>query len=369
LDLLLRAVQLRPSDPRIQFDLALTYEKLSMIDEAIDAWRKFLNGHPPPGWQEEAAVHLAAMEKIKADKKQADDRVLRDPAQFIAAYGSQPSFDPLPWYDVFWTDWLPRASSDRTVAEAARLIAAGFTRFGEFSLQEAVEAPTTPATDAALALLAKSMELNRGGHPGEALEPARDSVRRLDAAGLRGAAAVARGEIVYAARFADSYGECRETARAVLSLGPKYPWTRGNTRLDYASCLMRQGEDGAGRAEIETAEKDLNAAGLWPVALRAAQFVAGVNSQIGNYGPVWNLAVDGLRRYWETQASAYRKEAFHFALQQACSRMEWNQCSVMFFRATIQSAREAGNSEMEAQNRSQLARLLHRMGDYSAETQ
>jgi tetratricopeptide (TPR) repeat protein len=370
LDLLLAALRQRPSDPRIQFNLALTYEKLSMIDEAIEAWRKFLSGHPPQGWQEEAAAHLAAMEKIKADKKQADERVLRDPTQFMAAYGSQQSFDPLPWYDVFWTDWLPRASTDRTVAAASNLIATGFTRFGEFSLQETLDAPSTPATDAALHLLARAMTLNRGGHPGEALGSAREAARRLDATGLRAAAVVARGELVYAARWADSYRECRETAGALLnSIGSKYPWTRGNTRLDYASCLLRQGEEGAGRSEIETAEKELNGAGLWPLALRATQFVAGVNSQIGNDGPVWNMAVDGLRRYWETQASAYRKEGFHFALQQACSRMGWNECAAVFYQATIQSAHEAGNSEMEASNRSQLARLLQQVGDYPGEAQ
>ena len=368
MELFLQALRLRPGDPRTEFNLALTYEKLWLIDEAIEAWRQFLRGNPPEGWRREAREHLAEMEKIKAEKKQADDRVLGDPAQFLAAYSEGAAFDPLPWFDVFWTEWLPKARADGAAAAAARRIAAGFARFGEFSLVETLEAPAGAAKDAGLALLAKAIGLNRGGHPGEALEVAREAAGKLDAAGLRAAAALARTQVVYATRWTDRYAECQETARALLgSLGPRYPWLEGNTRLDYSSCLLLWREDGAARKEIDAAQRQLTAAGLWPMALRADQFAVAVDGETGNYAPVWEKAPEGLRRYWTSQASSYRAEGFQAFLQAAATDLGWRECSAIFYRGAIRFAHEAGNAEMEAANHSQLAELLQQMGDYAGE--
>ncbi len=57
MDLLLRALKEKPADPRIQYNLALVYEKLSMVDEAIETWHKFLGSHPSEGWRNEAISH------------------------------------------------------------------------------------------------------------------------------------------------------------------------------------------------------------------------------------------------------------------------------------------------------------------------
>ena len=367
MELFLQALRKRPADPRIQFNLALTYEKLSLVDEAIDTWRQFLRESPAAGWRQEAGTHLAAMEKIKADKKKADARILRDPAQFLAAY-SGTAFDPLPWYDVFWTEWLPKTASDRAAAGAARLIATGFTRFGEYSLIESLNAAPGAARDAGLALLASAMAANRKGHPGDALATAREAAAKLDAAGLRGAAALARNEFVYAARWADMYRECQGTSDAILRvIGPRYPWLEGNAHLEHAACLVRLGEDGLARSEIEGAEARFIRAGLWPQALRAAQFKGVADGYSGNYVPVWDTAPEGLRRYWTTQATDYRAQAFEIALQEAASGLGWRESSVVLYRAAIRSARATGNGEIEAANRSGLAQLLQQMRHYPDE--
>jgi tetratricopeptide (TPR) repeat protein len=317
MDLYLRALRKRPADQRIQFNLALTYEKLWLVDEAIEMWRRFLSEKPAEGWQREAETHLAAMEKIKAEKKKADARILRDPGRFLAAYSGQ-SFDPLPWYDIFWTEWLPKAAADKTAAGAARLIASGFTRFGEYSLIESLDAPRSAAKEAGLTLLSSAMTANRKGHPGDALATAREAAAKLDAAGFRAAAALARNEFVYAATWANMHRECLQTSEAVLrALGPRYPWLEGNAHLEHSSCLERLGEDGPARMEIERAEARLGRAGLWPMALRATQFVAGADVYGGNYGPAWETAPDGLRRYWTSQASPYRAQAFQVYLELA----------------------------------------------------
>ena len=367
MELFLRALRKRPADQRILFNLALTYEKLWLVDEAIETWHLFLRGRPAEGWRQEAETHLAAMEKIKAEKKKADSRVLRDPGQFLAAY-SGTAFDPLPWYDIFWTDWLPKAGSDKAAAGAARVIATGFTRFGEYSLIESLDAPASAAKEKGLGLLASAMTANRRGHPGEALATARDAAGKLDAAGLRGAAALARNEFVYATRWAAMNQECLQTSNLLLnSIGSRYPWIEGNAHLEHAACLLRLGEVGPARSEDEKAGAKLAQAGLWPAALRAALLVGDIDGFTGNYGPVWDTAPKGLWRYWTTQASLYRAQASQYSLQEAASALGWRECSGVFCRASIRSTHGAGNGEMEAALRSRLAQLLHQMGDYSGE--
>ncbi|MGA2594262.1 MAG: CHAT domain-containing protein [Bryobacteraceae bacterium] len=367
MELLLQALKQRPADQRILFNLALTYEKLWLVDEAIETWRQFLRESPAGGWRQEAETHLAAMEKIKAEKKKADARILHDPSQFLAAY-SGAAFDPLPWYDVFWMDWLPEAARDKAAAGAARLIASGFTRFGEYSLIESLDAPASAAKDSGLALLASAMAANRSGHPSDALATARGAAAKLDAAGLRGAAALARNEFVYATRWAAMNRECLQTSELLLhSLGPRYPWIAGNAHLEHAACLQRLGEPGPARTEVERAGAKLAQAGLWPAALRATLSISDIDAYTGNYGPVWETAPEGLRRYWTTQASPYRAQASQFALQQAASALGWRVCSVVFYRAAIRFAHDAGNGEMEASLRSRLAQVLQQLEDYPGE--
>lgn len=365
MELLLSALRRRPDDQRALFNLALTYEKLWMVDEAIETWDRFLRGNSPAGWRREAEERREAMKKIKAAKKQTGE-LLRDPGRFLAAYASTESFDPLPWYDIFWTEWLPHASSDPEAARAARLLAAAFTHYREFSLLDTLDGPTGAASDSGFVQLARAIALNRGGHPGEALAPARDAAARLNMAGLHAAAALARVEFIYAARWAGLYRECRETTGIVLaSLGPRYPWIEGSARLNYSSCLFRLGEDGRGRAEVEAARARLDGSGLWPMAQRAAQFVTGVDSATGNFGPVWETAPEGLHRYWTTAASDYRAEAFHDFLRIASMGMGWRECAVVFYRGAIRFSRAAGNPQMETANRTRLAELLQEMGDYA----
>jgi CHAT domain-containing protein len=373
MELYLRALRRRPDDQRMLFNLALVYEKLWLVDEAIEAWQRFLKQNPAAGWRQEAETHLAAIEKIKADKKKADDGVLREPGRFLAVYGNGRDFDPLPWWEVFWMEWMPKAASDRASADAARIIAEGFRRFGEFSLIESVEAPESEAKNAGLVLLADAMGANRKGHPGDALNTARDAAVKLDDGGLHAAAALALTEFVYATQWAAMNRECRETSERVLrSLGrnrPRldYPWLEGNAHLEHSACVLHIGDAGLARAEMELAEKQMAKIGLWPAGLHITQAIVTLDGYTGNYGAVWDTAPDALRRYWGTAASLYRAQAFQYALYQASLALAWNESAVAWLRVAARFAHAAGNHEIEASDRSRLAQLLHEKGDYQAE--
>jgi tetratricopeptide (TPR) repeat protein len=367
-ELLLRALKMKPHDQRMEFNLALTYEKLQLVEEAIAAWRQFLHENPPPGWRQEGDEHLAALEKKRVSKKAADERVVRDAALFLNGYSSA-AFDPLPWFEIFWIDWMPKAASDKERDRAAQVIAGGFARLGEYALIDSLRAPESRAKRDGLALLAEAMTANRGGRAGDALTPARASAAMLDRAGLHSAAALGRIELVYAAGWAGLEKECMETSEAALrSLGARNPWLRANASLEHSSCLQRAGQDGAARIEIQAALRQLAAAGLWPMEMRALQFRAAIDAYSGNYNSVWDTAVEGLRRYWNSQATPYRAQAYQVFLELAAEGTGWDQCAVVLYRAAANSAHAAGNLEIEAANHADLAKLLHRLGEYQAET-
>jgi tetratricopeptide (TPR) repeat protein len=362
-DLMLRALAAKPHDQRLEFNIALTYEKLRLVNEAIAAWQKFLSENPPDGWRREAVDHLSALEKMRAEKKAADDQTMRDPARFLEAHGTA-DFDPLPWFEIFWTDWMPKAASEPAAARAAELVARGFARFGEDALIESVKAPASERKAKGLALLSEAMKANRGGRAGAGLEPARAAAGLLDRAGLQGAAALARIEQVYATGWTGAERECMETAgRLVDSLGARNRWLEGSAHLEHSSCLQWDGQDGPARNEIEATRKGLAAAGLWPLELRAMQFTAGSDAYSGNYSPIWDTAAEGLQRYWSSPAPAIRAQAFQVFMELAADAAGWNDCAVVLYRAAANSAHAAGNIEIEAANHAGLAQLLDRMGN------
>ena len=367
-ELMLRALAAKPHDQGLEFNVALTYEKLQLANEAIAAWHKFLSENPPDGWRREAVDHLSALEKRRAEKKAADGKIMRDAALFLEAHGTA-DFDPLPWFEIFWTGWMPKAASEPAAARAAELVARGFARFGEDALIESVKAPASEPKAKGLALLSEAMKANRGGRAGAGLEPARAAAALLDRAGLRGAAALARIEQVYATGWTDAEQKCLETAaRLVDSLGARNRWLAGSAHLEHASCLERDGQDGPARNEIQATRESLAAAGLWPLELRAMQFSAGNDAYSGNYSPVWDTAAEGLQRYWNSPAPAIRAQAFQVFMELAADAAGWNECAVVLYRAAADSAHAAGNIEIEAANRADLAQLLHRMGNYKDES-
>ena len=70
MDYLLRSLRAKPKSPETIFNLALVYEKMSMVEKAIDAWREYLTLDPSGSWHEEAQISLSRLEQKKKSERQ-----------------------------------------------------------------------------------------------------------------------------------------------------------------------------------------------------------------------------------------------------------------------------------------------------------
>ena len=368
-ELFLQALRKNPADQRTLFNLALVYEKLWLVDEAADTWRKLLALNPENGWRDEAETHLKNIEQIRERKRKADAGVVTDPAKFLATHSSGAPFDPLPWFTAFWTDWIPRNAEDPDAARAARVVAEAIhTQFHEASLAEALEHADT--TQQELASLAAILKANREGHANLALAAAPETARRLDAAHLTGAALLARAEFAYAARFAARYQDCVDATEQVLRAGEtKYAWIAGTAHLEHVSCIDRLGQPGRAREEADRTRVAMDRAGIWPVAYRAAVFVAGIDAKTGNYSPIWENVPSQLRTYWTTSGGIYRIQGGATYLEKAAELPGWRETAAVLYRAQIRYADRARNGEIAVSDHAGFARLLEASGHYDEEMQ
>ena len=370
IDLFLKALKKKPSDERILFNLGIAYEKLWLVDEAAETWRKLLALTPPSGWAEEVRGHLGAMEKIQRDRKKAENDVVSDPRLFLAKVKSEADFDPDLYHEIFWKEWLPSAGSSTEASEAARMEARAFRRrFGDPSLEDTMAAAHGPAAAAAIDSLVTVIALNLAGRTDQAILAARASAAELDSANLRAGAMRARIELAYSYRRASMNRQCADLTEGVRREADtrSYFWLSGQARIVHAPCAERLAQSGLARAELAGARDDMERIGLHVPALRAIGSITGVDRMSGNYAPVWNDAPAGLKAYWTSNASPYRAQDFQYNLQASARALGWNDCAVVLFRAGIHSLERVGNAEMEALNRVYLAGLLESTGRYEEE--
>lgn len=368
LDLFLRALKKQPTNQRDLFNLALTYEHLRLVDEALDTWTKLLRSKPAEGWRREAEVHLSALEKTRQERKKAEDDVVKDPAAFLAKTQTQLDFDPELYHDIFWTKWLPAINSDPAARLATRLEARAFQRrFQDRYLMDIVSAAGAKAGMQGIADLTAAVALNRSGQTDRAAVAARKAAAELHAFGVAAGELRAQVELAYSYRRASMNQECLQLTELVLrgANSRSYAWLTGQAHLEHASCAERLSNSGAARAEVSEARRALELTGLRLLALRASGFVAGVDEMSGNDAPVWENGPAGLKTYWTFAASPLRAQDFQFDMQSSARALRWEEAAIALERASIHSLEQVGNPEMEALNRIYLANLLKENKDYS----
>jgi CHAT domain-containing protein/cytochrome c-type biogenesis protein CcmH/NrfG len=367
-ELYLRAQKLDPENPRIPFNLALVYEKQSMVNEAVAVWQKLLQSGLAGPWRREAQRHMDNLRARQRAKKDADDGVLHDPAKFVARYGSGPPFEVLEYVDAFWSEWLPKSGSSAASTAAALVAARMKQHFGDPSLEFTLSRVQTRHAWAAAELLGSTIIRNRTGQARNVLDSAPHAIQVLDHEGLGAAANRVRVEFAYALRWSAKYEQCLKVTADVERHTPANEgWLMNQARLEHSSCAAGLGRTDEARAHIQLAYDEASRAGLWPVALRAAGFLTAIDGYTGNFGSVWDPAVRGLSTYWATSASVYRAQNFEYDLYRAARLAGWNSAAVVFYRAARESSHLAGNQEMEAWDRFGVAGLLHENGDRAAE--
>ncbi len=373
MDLYLRALEKQPNNNEMLFNLAIVYERMSMVDESIDAWNRVLAATPGPGWADEERRHLNNLTAIEAAKAELV-HVVADPAQFLSKFAANSKFDSELYQDILWQEWLPAILSNPAAREAAVKEAREFNlQHNDGSLEKAVAEAGDPQLAAAFQDIAAAITNNRAGETDAARSAAERAAGRLeqstgrrnDSAGLLRA----RVEAAYAARKSGFNDACLRQTELVIGAAEKagYPWLSGQAHLEHASCADGLSRAGTVRAELTQTRSVLSKAGLDILALRASGFLTGADRENSNFGPIWDTAATGLASYWHSGALPSRAQEFNYNMQVAANELGLTACAEIFARATIRFAQQFGNRAIEADDRVYFAGVLAKRGKRTEE--
>jgi len=360
IDDLLRALRIDGNNTDALFNLAITYEKVGMLDESIAAWNKFLEIETRQAWLAEARTRLAEVEQRKKARKTALLRASDDPEALIAAARNHEDFEAEYLQNAFWTYWLPDARRDAAADEAARILADSWiNRFGDYSLSEAYRQAQS-GDDSLLTDAGNVIIENIHGHNDEVLTRGEGLVRKLEAAGQKVAATRTRIELAYSYRRSERHEPCLAiTGKLIAELnGTSYWWLAGRTRLEHSICVGRAGGMGQAREERQRTEADLLAHRLAGLALQAQELVTSIDALSGNSAAVWQASPLALAKYWTSAASDAQAQQALYDMAVAAKALGWREAAVAAQAAAVDAAARWGNAEVEALNRVYLASLM-----------
>jgi CHAT domain-containing protein/Flp pilus assembly protein TadD len=366
LDFLLKAVRLSSQDRAALFNLAIAYEKLSLLDEAAETWGKLL-ALPADGWSAEARSRLDNVQKLRRARQKREGAVMQDPADFLAHRAG--GFRPERYYEMFWMNWLPQVSANAAGRGASMLLGSELERQnGDTSIRDAVAQARGGPVPAALAQLGKAMEEIRAGRSDDALVPARSALAVLEAHGQSTAAIRLRAEMVYIDRVQQRYADCLRDAEVDLARvrSLPYPYITAQLHLEHGSCLFATDLAGT-RSEWAAAERDLAAHEFWRQRLRATGFLTDIDALAGNHEAIWRDSVEGLGSFWRTDGGLLQAEQLQVELEASAVALGWDHAAAALYGAGVRSAADGGNRSLEATGRMDRSRLLEKIGDTASE--
>lgn len=363
-DLFLKVLKKQPGDQRVLFNLALTYEKLWLVDEALGTWRKLLAKEPDAGWRREASAHVVELEKVRGEHNKKGSAIEKDPAAFLARNRFAQDWNAEAFLDVFWTDWMPGVEASAERRDAASLVAQGLlSQSGDRSLVDLLQSGGFSLS--ALAHLAQAISANGAGESDAAFSEATEAAREFDSTRNQTASMRAGLEIAYASQRAAKAGDCAQISASIAGQADRvhYLWLGARAHLQHAACVDALAQPGPARAEIERVAGALRNSELKQTYLLAMGFITSIDDVTGNVSPVWDNAPQGLRVYWSVAASPYRAQQFQFNLKNTAERLGWRECAVALSRAALGSLRQVANPDLESINHVKLAVLLTELGE------
>lgn len=367
LDFLLKALRQSPRDRAALFNLAIAYEKLSLLDEAAETWRKLL-ALPADGWSGEAKGRLDHVEQLRGVRRHIEGAVVQDPGAFFARRAA--GFRAERYIDIFWSKWLPYVSVNPEARHASDALAAEMERqHGDASVHDALAAARSGRASEALAQVAEVIAKIREGKSDSVLLVARSALPALEAKGQFAAASRLRAEMVYIDRVQYRLPDCLRDAdldMARIRSSP-YPSIRAQVQLERGSCLFTLGDQAGARAEFAEAERDLADHGLWRQHLRAAGFLVDADRFAGNHESAWRNGVSGLDSFWKTDAGLLQAQTIQVALEGSAATLGWDNAAAALYGAGARSAALGGHLSLEAACRMDYSVLLRTIGDRAGE--
>ncbi len=367
IDLIGRSLRIKPDQPRTIYNLGLIYTRMSLVDEEIDAWDRYLKLDPSGAWAVEARQLRKDAEDVRESRRKASSYP-RDPAGFLALV-KKGNVEPELYVDSFWENWLPALHSDPAALQAASGLAELFVKtFGDESLRDAVLEAQAADASGELRGLADLLHASETEQYDAAVSRARTLVASLAARGQSAARERASIETVFdLTRVGKADAGLAESAESLRRISAhKWIWLRLQMQIQRASCQGRVEGPGFIRDEVESTRDAARQAGLGFLALKAATFLTNVDLHGGNYAQVWKIASDGLKTYWHTGASDFRAQQLIHDLASTAESSGWKECAVLLGRAAVRATARATASSrsriMEAVNRVHLSAVLREAG-------
>jgi CHAT domain-containing protein/Flp pilus assembly protein TadD len=368
LDALLRALRAEPRNPRALFNLAIVYERLSMMDKAVETWNRLLTIEPNGPWADESRRLLIRAEEAKKKRDAALSNIAGDPASFLAKVHSG---DRVLEYEYlqnsFWSKWLPEARSQAESRDAAQALADQWIKhFGDYSLKDAYEEATLRDANVLLADVGAVIIDNIHGRNDQVLGRAENLANQLAARGQKVASFRMRLELAYSYRRSTRHEPCLAIVDQLLAELPRerYPWLAGRTRLEHSTCIRRAGSMGVASKERYRIEAETTQRGLKGLALQARELNTHIDSLSGNSASVWNRTPRDLATYWNSAAADAQAQQALWDMSNAARALGYKHAAIAMEADAVEALVRWQNPALEAVNRAYLASLMDEAGDH-----
>jgi CHAT domain-containing protein/Flp pilus assembly protein TadD len=330
-----RALHAQPDYSRALFNRALAFERLHMVDRAIEDWESFLKYEKDEAWKKEGRRRLDDLRKSHA--RLLERRRLDEPSDAIL--------------DTRAVEWL---ASDR-----ARASAAGKTLEARYHDRWLAEAAAEPV-DSSLLLQAARATLS--GQFDDALRLSREAAGLFPLAPAH--AARAQLEEVNALNRSMQAAACVERADrlARAAQARSYLWIRLQALLQGSVCRAmegRLGEADAGRVQVR---HEAAADGMEGVELRAIGIWAGARTIAGDLWAAWQDNRDALERLSESPYPPQRIQQCILTYSQSAELWGWRAASFEFMKSAADTLRDTPNRMTEGADRARAASLAEEAG-------
>jgi CHAT domain-containing protein/tetratricopeptide (TPR) repeat protein len=361
-----------PHDPVARFNRSILYEKLNLLDDAIEDLNEYLRLDPKGNWAREAQERLDNLKsRIKTHQSALGEPLENEFAFIQRAKGSQ-GIEQLNgriegYQNLAIDNWLPRAFSSspnsrerEALLEALSILGTLLaTRHDDFWLSDFMAADNFSSSGPATVLLSQAVRQSAAGDSKTAYVSASRATRLFESIHNVPGALRAEVESIHALQRLRNSTDCLSRSDSVEpELKQSYRWLNIQMQIDRSACLIMAGRFDQARDYSDRAVRAADQAAFPLLHLRGIGIAASIEISEGDLLAAWSEDESGLEMYWRNPYSTpIRAHQFYDDLMYAAEDLEqWN-LATAFARESAQNISLAKDFYTEALDRQHLAKL------------
>jgi len=320
------ALEKEPLDPVALFNRARLDQEIGLYSNAIDDWNKYLKVESEGAWALEAQENLTKCKKeLDRKKKLADPHSLLTPETIgqveltetarnlvdsrIEDYQLRIFLSDLPALFGASSGAQKKQQYQRAIRRVAEISA---KRHHDLLLRDLLSSLDTLPTAASVRDLASAIEANRSGNENLALNLARKAGNEFERHGNRAGSFRARFEVLYALQFMTRTAECIAMANQLAGDSARAGYTSLSIGAETQAgfCENMNGNLSEAVRHLRRAETEAKLASYEAELERARVGLAAMELQSGSITTAWDIAVTGLKRFWDSSLPLERGESF-----------------------------------------------------------